>query len=254
MLNILIPMGGISTFFESDEYPYPKPFIEINGSLMIELVIANFAHIKEPHRFLFIVQKADCSAYHLDDTLRLLAGEQCEIITLNGETKGAACSALMAIDYIDNDDKLIIANGDQILDLDMNDLLGFFDSRASDGGVVSFTSVHPKWSYVRLDEQQRIVETAEKRPISNNAIAGLYYYRRGHDFVTSAMKSIEKDANVKGLYFIAPTLNEMVLENKSIDIYRLEKERYHSFYSPQKIKEYELRCSKWEVQDARCPA
>lgn len=240
-MNILIPLGGISTFFESDEYPYPKPFIEICGSLMIELVIRNFAHIKEPHRFIFVIQKADCNSYHLDDTLRLLAGKQCEIISLGGETKGAACSALMAIDFIDNDDKLIVANGDQVLELDMNDLLAFFDRQASDGGVVSFTSVHPKWSYVRLDEHQRVIETAEKRPISNHAIAGLYYYRCGRDFVASAMRSIVKDTNVNGLYYIAPTMNEMILENKRIDVYCIDKNRYHSFYSPQKIKEYELR-------------
>lgn len=252
MLNILIPMGGISTFFEGDEYPYPKPFIEINGSLMIELVIENFARIREPHRFIFVVQRGDCSTYHLDDTLRLLAGDGCEIIVLNGETRGAACSALMAIDFIDNDEKLIVSNGDQLLDLDMNELLESFEQRMSDGGVVCFRSVHPKWSYVRLDEQQRIIETAEKRPISSNAIAGLYYFRRGRDFVASAMKSIQKDAQVNGLYFVAPTLNEMVLDHRQLDIYMIDKDRYHSFYSPQKIKEYELKCSRRGGGNADC--
>jgi NDP-sugar pyrophosphorylase family protein len=247
MLNILIPLGGQSSFFDSDEYPYPKPLIEINGRLMIELVIESFSSIKEPYRFIFIVQQADCRKYHLDDTLRLLTDDTTEIIMLSGETKGAACSALMAINHIDTDDRLIISNGDQLLDLDMNSLLTFYADQESDGGVVCFKSVHPKWSYVRLDDNQQITETAEKRPISSNAIAGLYYFRRGADFVKAAMKSIEKDANVNGLYFIAPTLNEMVLDNKRLNVYKVGNDQYHSFYSPQKIKEYEMKRSRSEV-------
>ncbi|MDD2273732.1 MAG: glycosyltransferase family 2 protein [Desulfuromonadaceae bacterium] len=251
MLNILIPLGGQSSFFNVDEYPYPKPLIEINGRLMIELLIESFASLKELHRFIFIVQQADCQKYHLDETLKLLTEGTCEIVMLGGETKGAACSALMAIDHIDNCDKLIISNGDQLLKVDMDDMLACFSGLHSDGGVVCFKSVHPKWSYVRLDVSNNIIEAAEKRPISNNAIAGVYYFKHGADFVKSAMRSIEKDANVDGFYFISPTLNEMVLENKQLDIFRVENDRYHSFYSPQKIKEYEMLVSRHGMPNER---
>jgi NDP-sugar pyrophosphorylase family protein len=250
MINVLIPLGGLSTFFDSDEYPFPKPLIEINGKLMIEMVIENYAQVREPHRFIFIVPQNDCKKYHLDDTLNLLTDSNCEIVLLGNETKGAACSALMAIDHIDSGDKLLISNGDQFIDADMNEVFSFFDERGSDGGVISFRAVHPKWSYVRLDEKGEIVETAEKRPISNNAIAGFYYFRHGTDFVRSAMRSIEKDASVNGIYYISPTLNEMVLENKKLDVYRIDTRQYYSFYSPQKIKEFEKAAAGQEVKHA----
>ncbi len=247
MINILIPLGGKSAFFDNEEYPFPKPLIEINGKLMIELLIDSFSNIEEEYKFIFIVQQEDCRKYHLDNTLKLLTNDKCEIVILDNLTKGAACSALMAIDHIDTHDKLIISNGDQVIDSDMNHILGFMEGKKSDAGVVCFESVHPKWSYVRLDENDCIVETAEKRPISKNAIAGFYYFRHGIDFVKSAMKSIEKDSSVDGFYYIAPTLNEMVLENKKLDIYKIENHRYHSFYSPQKIKEYETSLGGREV-------
>jgi len=243
MINILIPLGGKSAFFDIDEYPYPKPLIEINGKLMIELLIESFSSISEDHRFIFIVQQEDCRKFHLDSTLRLLTNNNCELVMLGNVTKGAACSALMAIDHIDNDDQLIISNGDQLLDTDISIVLDHMKNNKSDAGVVCFESVHPKWSYVRLDENGSIIETAEKRPISKNAIAGFYYFSRGADFVRSAMKSIEKDANVDGLYFIAPVMNEMVLENKKLEIFKINNSLYHSFYSPQKIKEYEAKFS-----------
>ena len=145
----------------------------------------------------------------------------------------------MAIEHMDNPDKLVISNGDQVIEEDLNRPLSFFDERRADAGVIAFESVHPKWSYVRLGTDGRVIETAEKRPISKHAIAGFYYFKRGSDFVKSAMQSIEKDASVNGIYFIAPCINEMVLQNKRIEMFPIEDRRYRSFYSPQKIKEYE---------------
>jgi dTDP-glucose pyrophosphorylase len=171
--------------------------------------------------------------------LKLLTENNCEIIKIAGETKGAVCSSLMAIQHINNDEPLIIANADQIIDTDFDDVITQFERRDVDAGVICFESVHPKWSYVRLDKHGKIIETAEKRPISKNAIAGFYYFNKGKDFVKAGMLLVEKDANVGGLYFVAPTYNELVLDNKNLEIIRITDKQYHSFYSPQKIKEYE---------------
>jgi len=104
---------------------------------------------------------------------------------------------------------------------------------------VTFESVHPRWSYVRLDKEQYVVETAEKHPISRNAIAGLYYFRHGSDFIEAAMRSIQKDSSIKGNFYIAPTLNELILQGKKIRVAKIDALRYHTFYTSQKIKEYE---------------
>jgi len=239
MINILIPLGGKTTFFDSEEYPFPKPVIEINGKPMIELVLANFLKMKRDKKFIFIVKEEDCNKYHLDNTLKLLTNSNCHIIKLIGETKGAVCSALMAVEYINNNDQLIISNGDQIIDGDFDAFINSFEKRKVDAGVICFESVHPKWSYVRLDENNKVIQTAEKNPISKNAIAGLYYFRQGSLFIQAAMSSVEKEASVGGLYYVAPVYNELVLENKNLEIIRIRPEQYHSFYSPQKIKEYE---------------
>jgi len=239
MVNVLIPMAGKSQFFDDELYPFPKSVIEINGTPMIQLVLDNYLKMKRKVNFIFVLQEKDCEKYHIDDVLNLITNNNCKIIKLTGETKGAACSALMAINYIDNDEPLIVANGDQVIDKNFDSILDEFEKKKLDGGVICFEAIHPKWSYVRLDEKSKIVETAEKRPISKNAIAGFYYFKKGSDFVKATMISIENDANVNGLYFIAPTYNYMVLENKNLEIIKIPAEAYHSFYSPQKIKDYE---------------
>ena len=237
MINILIPLAGSNQFFNESDYPYPKPLIEINDKTMIELVINNFDTIKEEKQFIFIVNSEDCKKYHLDNVLNLLTNDTCKIVKLENTTKGASCSAIMAIEYINNDNPLIIANADQLFDDNLGNVISNFKN--VDGGVISFDSVHPRWSYARLDDDNYIVETAEKRPLSKNAIAGFFYFKNGKDFIKSSMSMIQKDASVNELYYISPTLNEMVLQNKKLVIAKVDNDKYHTFYTPQKIQEYE---------------
>jgi dTDP-glucose pyrophosphorylase len=237
MINILIPLAGRNQFFPEGEYPYPKSLIEINGKTMIEHVIANFSGIQKKKQFIFIVNSEECKRYHLDNILHLLTDHSCKIIKIDRETKGAACSAMMAIEYINNEIPLIIANADQIFDDNIGELINHF--HGIDAGVLTFESIHPRWSYARVDENNFITETAEKRPISKHAIAGFYYFSKGLDFINSAMRMIQKDANVNGSYFIAPVLNEMVLSNKKMKILPIDNNHYHTFYTPSKIQEFE---------------
>ena len=237
MINILIPLAGSNQFFSEAEYPFPKPLIEINGKTMIEQVINNFDSIKKEKQFIFIVNSDDCKKYHLDNVLNLLTDHSCKLIRINNETKGAACSAMMAIEYIDNEIELIIANSDQIFDENLDDIVAAF--KDVDGGVITFDSVHPRWSYARLDADGYIVEMAEKRPLSRHAVAGFYYFKKGSDFIENAKRMIGKDASVNGLYYVAPTFNEMVLKNKKLIIKKIKNSTYHTFYTPRKIQEYE---------------
>lgn len=237
MINILIPLAGKNQYFSESEYPFPKPLIEFNGKTMIEHIIDNFNSVQKEKQFIFIVNSEDCKKYHLDNVLNILTNQNCKIIKLDNETKGATCSAMMAVEYINNETPLIISNADQLFDICLDEVICSF--KFSDAGVITFESIHPRWSYVRLDNENRVTETAEKRPISKSAIAGFYYFKNGKDFITSSSKMIKKDANINGLYYISPVLNEMVLENKEINIFKIENNKYHTFYTPQKIKEYE---------------
>ncbi|WNO03713.1 glycosyltransferase family 2 protein [Rhodoferax mekongensis] len=237
MINILVPMAGRSQHFPETEYPFPKPLIEIGQKTIVERVVANLAAAGPKVQFIFVVGSADCRKFHLDSTLNIITEHQCKIVKLDNDTKGAACSALMAISHIANHHPLIIANSDQLFDDPVSALIN--QLRDADAGVVTFESVHPRWSYVRLDEQGLVAETAEKRPISRHAIAGLYYFRHGKDFVEAAMSMIHKDSSVNGSFYIAPCLNEMILKGKKIRTIGVDAERYHTFYTPQKVNDYE---------------
>lgn len=237
MINVLIPMAGKNQYFPESEFPFPKPLIEIGSKTVIERVVDNLSTAGEQVQFIFVISSDDCRKFHLDSTLNIITDGQCRIVRLDRETRGSACSALMAIDHIASDTPLLIANSDQLFEEPLAELIAGF--QGADAGIVTFDSVHPRWSYARLDEHGKVVETAEKRPLSRHAIAGLYYFRRGYHFVEAAMHMIRKDESLNGSYFIAPVLNQMILAGKDILIHKVDNARFHTFYTPQKIKEYE---------------
>lgn len=237
MINILIPMAGKSHYFSEENYPFPKPLIEIAGRTMIEHVIDNLRTASDAVNFIFVISADDVKKYRLDSTLKLITNGSCELIVLPSETKGSACSALMAINHINNKAPLLVANNDQIFDCQISDLLRDFER--FDAGVVTFESVHPRWSYVRLDAQGGVIEAAEKNPLSKNAIAGIYYFAKGESFVVGAMKMIAKSESFNGSYFISPVINQLILDGMTITATHVSNNVYHTFYTPQKIKEYE---------------
>lgn len=237
MLKIIMPLAGTSELFTNAGYHYPKPLIEINGKTMIEWVLENPSMIKRQHQFVFIIKEEDVSKFHLDNTLKLIC-PGCEIIKLKQTTKGALCSVLMAIDKINPNDSLLILNGDQILDLDFDQVDQYWLNEKCDAGIVTFNSVHPRWSYARI-ENDEVVQTAEKNPISNHSIAGYYYFENAGLFFESAFKIIKNDVQLDGMFYISPVLNQYVLDSKKIKSYKIDKTKYQSFYSPQLLVEYE---------------
>jgi len=241
MTTIVVPMAGGSTFFPESPYRFPKAFQEILSRPMIQVVIENLMTIPGEKRFVFIINDTDAKRFRLDNVLRMLTKNNCDLVIQQSSTKGAVCSLLLAVKYLNHQGPLLISNADQVIEHDFSRIMTHFHRPNVDGGIVCFDSVHPQWSYARVTDEQKLVETAEKEPISRNAIAGLYYFAKGRDFVESAMSSIIKGRSHAGLYYTSLVLNEMILLDKNLTTYRIESGEYRSFYSPEKIQEFEKR-------------
>ena len=104
---------------------------------------------------------------------------------------------------------------------------------------MTLAAVHPRWSYVRCDEDGLVVEAAEKRPISRLATAGAYWYRRGSDFVEAVMAMIRKDASVEGRFYVCPAFNELILRGLRIGTRHIDRAQYFSLATPRSVATYE---------------
>ncbi len=234
MINVLLPAMGSSVFFK-DAY-FPKLLTEINGKTMIELVIEDFKEL-EPKRHIFVFHDDECRRFHIDSSVKILAPTS-HVIQLHNQTAGALCTSLMAIDYINDDTPLIIANCDQIIDTDYREVLRHFEEIGAEAGIIIFPDIHPRLSYARIAGDE-VVEVAEKRPFTKNALAGFFYYQHGRDFVEAAKKVLLKQNHLDGKYYISASVNELILMGRKVGYYEIRKNQYRSFYSPAKIKEYE---------------
>lgn len=238
-MRYLIPIASKDDLFPKDEFHFPKPLIEVDGSPMISLVINSIRNRDASAKFIFIVFHQDALEYSLDSILKLLAGANSVVIELNNPTMGAVCSALMAIDHIADDEPLVICNGDQIIDADLSGIARDFVRSGADAGVVTFNSVHPRWSYIRENEKGEVIETAEKRVLSRKAIAGYYYFRSGNLFIQAAQTYLLKASLIGGKYYLSPVLNEVVLMGGKIVKHEVSSDSYISFYSPKRIELYQ---------------
>jgi HAD superfamily hydrolase (TIGR01509 family) len=218
-LNVLIPMAGAGSRFEQAGYTFPKPLIDVKNKPMIQVVVENL-NIKA--NYIYIVQKSHREKYNLDTLLNLIT-PGCRIVEVNGLTEGAACTALLAKEFINNNQPLFFANSDQFVEWDSNEFMYKMNETEADGGIVTFEATHPKWSFAKVDENGLVTEVAEKNPISNIATVGYYYWKHGSDFVKYAEQMIEKNIRVNNEFYVCPVFNEAVGDGKQIRTFNINK-------------------------------
>ena len=218
-MNVLIPMAGNGSRFAQAGYTFPKPLIEVHGKPMIQVVVENLA---VDANFIFVVQKSHREKYNLDSMLSLIC-PGCKIVEVDSVTEGAACTVLLAKEFIDNDEPLVIANSDQFIEWNSLEFFYKMNEQNLDAGIVSFRATHPKWSYAKVDDNGFVTEVAEKNPISDIATVGVYYWKQGKDFVKYAERMISKNIRVNNEFYVCPVFNEALLSGLKIKTFDIPK-------------------------------
>ena len=231
-MNVLIPMAGAGSRFAQAGYTFPKPLIDVNGKPMIQVVVDN---LNVDAHFIFLVQKEHYEKYNLQSVLGLIA-PGCDIVQVDGLTEGAACTTLLAKQFIDNNEPLLMANSDQFVEWNSNECLYAFTADSIDGGIVTFESTHPKWSFAKLGQDGFVSEVAEKNPISNLATVGIYYWSHGSDYVKYAEQMIEKNIRVNNEFYVCPVFNEAIGDGKRIRTKNIE--RMWGLGTPEDLRHY----------------
>ncbi len=216
-MNIVMPMAGRGSRFADVGFTLPKPLIDVRGRPMYAWAMDSLP-LELAERVVFI-----CLAEHLreralaDDIRTRYAAHDPIIIGLDRVTAGQACTVLEARDVIDNDAPLLIYNADTFCKTRLGEHLREWP--ASVAGVLGvFEATGDKWSFVRVGDHGRVVETAEKRRISNWASTGLYHFARGRDFVRHADAMIAADERERGEFYVAPVYNRLIAEGGEVRI------------------------------------
>jgi len=237
-MNIMFLMGGFRP--EVNKEAYPLYLTEVNAETILEHQI-EFVREIHPYQLLFCVKDTDIKQFYTDSVIRQLDATA-KIIPIKTQTKGAICSALLAIEHIDNEQELLLMAIDDFMDENASKIINVFRDKNADAGVVSFTSVHPRYSFAKTDLCGLPIEFSEKNPISKNALVSFYYFKKGQDFVECTKETIRKDKLVAGSFYISQTLNEMILKQKNICMHKISNDKFHPLKTEAQVAEYIYEC------------
>jgi NDP-sugar pyrophosphorylase family protein len=213
-IQIVIPMAGLGTRFINAGYKTPKPFIEVLGEPMINMIIKNFKSYNHKIKFFLIALKEHSSK--IDNTNNLYT-----IIEVDNITEGQACSVLLARNYLNLDNPILIANCDQYLEWNFDDFIKFANENDIDGLISTFKNNDfstPKWSYVSLNADKYIQTVAEKEAISNYACTGIYYWKKSSDYIKYAEQMIYKNIRINNEFYVSNVYNEAIDDGKKFKI------------------------------------
>ncbi len=247
MVNVVIPMAGLGSRFRDAGYRKIKPFIDVLGKPMIERVVDN---LRIPDaRYVFVVRREHEAEFEAE-LGPVMQGTPHEVVYIDLVTEGAACTVLHARRLFDNDRPLLVANSDQIVDIDVAQYVADCDARGLDGSILTFEcpEKHTKWSYAALDQAGLVTEVREKVAISTHATVGIYYWTRGKDYVGAAIDMIVNNDRVNGEFYVCPVYNYNVREGSRIGVYDIAPEAMHGTGTPADLDAYIA------VIEARAPA
>ncbi len=219
-LNIVIPMAGAGSRFAQAGYTFPKPLIEVHGKPMIQTVVEN---LNIDAHYIYIINENHHKQYNLRNLLNLLT-PGCDIvhIPMDTVTEGAAITTLLARGMINNDNPLLIANSDQFIEWNSGEFMYSMTGDHVDAGIVTFKATHPKWSFAKV-ENGFVTQVAEKNPISDTATVGVYYWKKGSDYVKYAEQMIKKNIRTNNEFYVCPVFNEAILDGKKIKTFNVDK-------------------------------
>jgi hypothetical protein len=236
-VNILVLASGKLDSKNADK-DFPLCLTEIDGVSVLERIVNNSASIADS-QYAFTFLETEAVRFHLVKAAKLLV--PCARCTLVPElSQGSACTALLAACQLDQAAELLIISANELVDIKLAELIEDFRHRMLDAGTLTFRSIHPRYSYVRLNDECFVIEATQCEPISFFATAGIFWFAKTAYFVEGAKNLIRKDAHVNGSYFVAPIFNELVLKQKKVGIKELDITKYFPLKTEQQIDQIQV--------------
>lgn len=230
---LILAAGGSSTELQAD---YPVCLTEVDGISLIEKITQNCSAISDAN-YVFAIRESDCIKFHLDRVIRLLI-PLANIVRVPDSTAGSACTSLLAICQQNPNDSLLVISANELVDVNFSTIIQSYIVNKFDAATITFKSIHPRYSYVKLNQEGLVVEAAQQKPLSLHATAGVFWFRRLSDFSDGVKCMIKKEASVNEKFYVAPVFNELILKNKLIGVYPIDSSKYIPLKNEKQLNQY----------------
>lgn len=238
-MNIVIPAVGLGQRFIDSGFILPKPLIEVKEKTIIEHAIESFSI---DGNYIFIIRKSNFSDF-LKETINKIKPKS-KIIEIDYLTEGSVSSILLAKDFINTEEELITTNCDQRTDWDYTSFLNTCRKDNIDGCVAVYPykniilNEKSPYSFIKVDSKNIALQFEEKYAISNLALCGIHYWRKGKDFVESAEQMIKNNDRINNEFYVSKTYNYLIKKNKKITYHMLKEREFFCLGTPQDVENF----------------
>ena len=238
-LHVVLPMAGLGSRFANAGFTTPKPLIPVDGQPMMLKALSSLANIHAVKHFTIIIREEHDRAFNLmkmlQDTL-----PKANVIVSDEAPIGAIRDAYRAKEFINPDEGIIVLDCDLWFESPEYDAMveGVLSGSSQlDGGLLTFTSHDPRYSYAEVGPDGLVIRTAEKVVISNNAITGAYFFSSGLQFLWSCEEVLSKPL-AEGVpeYYLSNLFNKLLENNAKVGIATVDK--FASFGTPEELEAY----------------
>jgi dTDP-glucose pyrophosphorylase len=244
-MNILIPMAGAGSRFTNEGYKVSKPLILVNKKPM---VVEATHHLPKSKNHIYICKKKHLEDDKIDVEIKKFY-PKAKFITIDYLTEGQASTCLLAKDEINNNEELIIGACDNGMIWNKKKFL--LEKNETDCLVWTFrnnvTVVNNPESYgwVDITEKKIAKRASVKVPISNNpisdhAIVGTFWFKKGKYFVEAAEKMISENRRINNEFYVDECINDLIELGLRVKVFEVDK--YICWGTPNDLKTYEY----WE--------
>lgn len=226
---IVIPMVGLSSRFFDAGYRDPKYKLPLWDSDVFSWVMKSFDLYLESEKFLFICRDDQGAPEFVSKRARELGIADFSIVVLSENTRGQAETVYLGTTGINEDAEIFVFNIDTI----RPEFRKPTWLPECDGYLEVFVGDGDHWSFVKTDSTGWVIETVEKRRISNLCSDGLYFFKRLGDFRMAFESALINNDSVRGEFYVAPLYNQLIQSGKSIAIEMIEKHQIFLCGTPQ---------------------
>ena len=224
-----MPMAGEGKRFSEVGIMVPKPYIEIQGKPFYYWAANSVLRATSAiSNLVFIIQKSH-SQLHAAKSKILNDFPSAKILEIDEVTGGALETALLGLALVNNSDPVLINDCDHAFKFSrLTDAIKELNTQKIDGFLAHFKSASINYSYAKYSDQGKLLQTAEKKVISDLAIAGIYGFSSRMLIENLANKYLEinkySESYLSGLY------NILVNDGKTVFGFNLDK--HLSFGTP----------------------
>ena len=225
---IINAAGDDDNNFLNSVFSCPKNLAPFKNSNVINSVIGNY--YKYDCEIIIILREEEDSKW---STAKVIMNQfpKVKIIKIKKPTKGAMLTALFASDYIADDEIVIVVSGDAFVDQDLEEPIKLFNDIDVSSIVVTFNDLNPRWSYIIVNDNNEIIDIAEKEAVSEIATTGIFMFRNIKVLIDCVFLSLEARFMRNDEYYMSTALAALLSEGLVVKEFRLADKKQYTYLS-----------------------